>query len=246
MGYRSVMEPPRSDTQDGFRGLLSSGLRTVAGIGDAASLAIPGRPIGASLLSERLDRFMGDPNAPGAPAAYSAGSLLGDLMQMFAPGQGLLGTGSRAAATGNQIGAIFPSGKQALIDALTAQRLKRPFELGSLEPEALAAVQGRRADRGWPARDSDVVRVTPGDIDHMLKRINTDRMTPQSVANMAEAALAPGAAIGTKEGRLNLLPGSMQVQGQRINPEAVLIDGDGYPAVRMYGITPRGWRAPQK
>lgn len=123
LGYRSVMEPPRSDTQDGFRGLLSSGLRTVAGIGDAASLAIPGRPIGASLLSERLDRFMGDPNAPGAPAAYSAGSLLGDVAQMLAP-TGLLGRGAPAATKAVPASLARQAGAVGDLEALLAARQK--------------------------------------------------------------------------------------------------------------------------
>lgn len=78
LGQRSVMDPnQRSPIQEWLRGLAHSTLNTGAGLADMASMAIPGRPIGASLLSERLDRYMGDPNAPGAPAAYSGGGLLG-------------------------------------------------------------------------------------------------------------------------------------------------------------------------
>lgn len=72
LAARSVMDPnQRTPDQEFARGLARSLLGTGAGLADMASMAIPGRPIGASLLSERLDRYMGDPNAPGAPAAYS-------------------------------------------------------------------------------------------------------------------------------------------------------------------------------
>lgn len=119
LGQRSVMDPnQRSPIQEWLRGLAHSTLNTGAGLADMASMAIPGRPIGASLLSERLDRYMGDPNAPGAPAAYSGGGLLGDMAQMVTPAGLLRKVGnlpSSLASRNVKIGAPEP-------------RPQRPFE----------------------------------------------------------------------------------------------------------------------
>lgn len=119
LSQRSVMDPDqRSPIQEWLRGLAHSGLSTGAGLADMASMAIPGRPIGASLLAERLDRFMGDPNAPGAPAAYSGGGLLGDMAQIVTPAGLLRKVGnlpSSLASRNVKIGAPEP-------------RPQRPFE----------------------------------------------------------------------------------------------------------------------
>jgi len=129
LSQRSVMDPDqRSPIQEWLRGLAHSGLSTGAGLADMASMAIPGRPIGASLLAERLDRFMGDPNAPGAPAAYSGGGLLGDVAQMVTPLSGLLGGASKArVGIPNQIGAVGGG----ISDAERARRIaQQGYEAG--------------------------------------------------------------------------------------------------------------------
>ncbi len=245
LGYRSIMDPEqRSQGAEFSRGLAGSLPGTGAAVADVAQRAmLPGMVGPRPSASDALTRLMGRPEDN--PRAYQGGQLAGDLGQALLPAMGLLGAGSRGGALAAEAGAIFPKGKQALIDALAQQQLKRPIELGSLEPEALAAVQQHRAALGWPARESDLVRVAPADLGHMLKRINLDKMTPQTVADMAEAVLARGAATGMKDGRVNLLPPEMVVQGQKVRPQGVLVDGDEYATSRLYGITPKGWKTPK-
>lgn len=112
LGQRSVMDPRRRTADQEFaRGLAYSALSTPASLSDMVALLFnPGRGLlGMPTTQESLTRYMGDPNAPGAPGAYSGGGLLGDVAQTVLPGQGLLGVGSRAGRSfAGELGALRP------------------------------------------------------------------------------------------------------------------------------------------
>lgn len=105
------MSARRSPDAEFARGLLGSGLRSLAGLGDgllgagpglavraavgledADRAAAAGRPVGAPTITGELDALMGT----GGSSAYTAGGLLGDVAQLLAPG-GLLGRSAGGA-----------------------------------------------------------------------------------------------------------------------------------------------------
>lgn len=183
----------------------------------------------------------------GYPVTDAIG-LLGDV-QMYRDdpeSRGLLNYGMSAAGLLPFVpaaGSISKEGKQYIEDVLSgAVRPDRKKIVGELSEEQLSFSNALRGQKGWEPREAGLLNMTPGDFNHMRKRIDTDGMTPAEVAELAAYAF-DDASTPIKSGARMMLeyrPGAM-IDGQHYTPQGLLIDGDEWTSQRLYGVIPRGW-----
>lgn len=73
---------------------------------------------------------------------------------------------------------IYQPSKERLIRALEERFLPKILKIGRLSEPQVEALNKIRELKGWPSRGADGLTISPGYINHILKRIDTDGMAP--------------------------------------------------------------------
>jgi hypothetical protein len=139
---------------------------------------------------------------------------------------------------------IFPSSKDALIDALSGRApLKKILKVAELTVDHHKSLNVIRLDKGWDKRESNIITMSQNDVRHMHKRITQDGLTPEEVVAIAEHALSEDSTVGVGRYSRAMLehPTKMDIDGNRFRAQIILMDGMDWSSYRMFGVIPKGW-----
>lgn len=196
-----------------FGGLLEQAGAVTPRRGDGAEMA---GELGASMMT------------PASAAKVAAASLPGLLWIMSQGGK----ANALSGKLSGQRGAMSPEGKSAFKSALNSVAAgKAPrgeVSLGDLSEHQLSELNRLRGKKGQPPLNSRQVIALPKDIAHIYeRRVKAQGMTPDFVADLAEATMRPDSlAVFSRDGvgllnRLNV----KDYDGSAANPYSVISDG---------------------